>query len=52
MNFLSAVLALALWLPLGAAAFLAVYVMLGWGGVAAALIAGVLWHFLAPPPSR
>lgn len=46
MNFLSAILALALWLPLGGLAFLVVYFTLGWGGVAAALVTGVLWHFL------
>lgn len=44
MNFLSCVLGLALWLPLGGLAFLAVHFLLGWGGVATALLAGALWH--------
>lgn len=52
MSFLSAILALALWLPLGGLAFLVVYFTLGWGGVAAALVTGALWHFCAPRPSR
>lgn len=45
-------LILAVWLPIAAVAFLAVYLLLGWGGVVSALIAGALWRHLAPPPSR
>ncbi len=40
-------LTLAVWLPIAAVAFLAMYLMLGWGGAVSAFIAGALWHLLA-----
>jgi hypothetical protein len=43
-------LILAVWLPIAAVAFLAVYLMLGWGGVVTAILAGVLWRVLEHRP--
>jgi hypothetical protein len=43
-------LILAVWLPIAAVAFLAVYLMLGWRGVVTAILAGVLWRLIERQP--